>query len=180
MAAVELAQHTYLPREGTNLAEVHDFLAAHEERHGSVPAPRYVLAGPGLHESVEVPVEVHHALLQVVSALQAGKAVTVAPQSMTLTTQQAADLLGVSRPTVVKLLDRGDIPFERIGERRKVQLGDVLEYRERRRRAQYEAIAATSVDIDDEDDPEEIRRILTRVRREAAEERRARQAAAGT
>lgn len=179
MAAVELTQHTYLPRKDTNLADVHDFLAAHQERRGSAPFPQYVLAGPGLHDRVEVPVEVHRALLQVVAALQAGKAVTVAPQSMTLTTQQAADVLGVSRPTVVKLLDRGNIPFDRVGDRRKVQLGDVLDYRERRRQAQYDAIAATFVEIDDEDDPEEIRQILRRVRRDAAQERGARRTSAG-
>lgn len=170
----DLAQRTYLPDEGDDLAQVHDFLAAHEERRGSLPVPQYVLSGPGAGDRVEVPPEVHQVLLQVVAALKAGRAVTVAPQSTTLTTQQAADLLGVSRPTVIKLLDRGEIPYERIGERRRLQLRDVLDYRERRRREQYEALDAMAVDIDDEDDPAQVIESLKEARRAVAESRRAR------
>lgn len=68
-----------------------------------------------------------------VAALHAGKAVTIAPQSMTLTTQQAADLLGVSRPTVVRLIKSGELAAERIGNRHRLVLDDVLAYREARR-----------------------------------------------
>lgn len=64
------------------------------------------------------------------AALHAGKAVTIAPQSMTLTTQQAADLLGVSRPTVVRLIKSGELAAERIGNRHRLVLDDVLAYRE--------------------------------------------------
>lgn len=60
------------------------------------------------------------------AALHAGKAVTIAPQSMTLTTQQAADLLGVSRPTVVRLIKSGELAAERIGNRHRLVLDDVL------------------------------------------------------
>lgn len=63
------------------------------------------------------------------AALHAGKAVTIAPQSMTLTTQQAADLLGVSRPTVVRLIKSGELAAERIGNRHRLVLDDVLAYR---------------------------------------------------
>lgn len=69
------------------------------------------------------------------AALHAGKAVTIAPQSMTLTTQQAADLLGVSRPTVVRLIKSGELAAERIGNRHRLVLDDVLAYREARRSA---------------------------------------------
>ena len=48
-----------------------------------------------------------------------------------LTTQQVADLLGVSRPTVVRLIDDGELAAERIGNRRKVLLKDALDYRDR-------------------------------------------------
>lgn len=54
-----------------------------------------------------LPPEVYEALMVVVDALAEGKAVTVAPVNTTLTTQEAADLLGVSRPTFVKILDEG-------------------------------------------------------------------------
>src|SRR6185437_6269875 len=60
-----------------------------------------------------IPTEVFRALEQVVDALANGKGVTVAPYSMLLTTQEAADFLGVSRPTLVKLLESGQMEFEK-------------------------------------------------------------------
>ncbi|WP_433593224.1 helix-turn-helix domain-containing protein [Nocardia sp. CA-145437] len=66
-------------------------------------------------------------------ALSEGKAVTVAPLHTTLATQEAAELLGMSRPTFVKLLDSGAVPFTRPGRHRRVRLTDVLAYREYRR-----------------------------------------------
>ncbi|ORW78084.1 hypothetical protein AWC22_20210 [Mycobacterium riyadhense] len=108
-----------------------------------------------------------------VAALYAGKAVTIAPQAMKLTTQEAADLLGVSRPTVVRLITDGVLPAERIGNRHRLLLDDVLAYRDQRRNRQYEALAATAVDVDTEGDLEAIRQQLREARRVAAQRRRA-------
>lgn len=171
VTAKALAQHTYMPESTEELAPVFSFLAAHESRRGDVVEPRYMLVGADEHDQVEVPESVHRVLVQVVEALRAGKAVTVAPQSMTLTTQQAADLLGVSRPTVVRLIDTNELPAERNGSRRRVLLEDVLEYRRLRRQRQYDALAATSVDLADEDDPEAVRAQLREARKEVARRR---------
>lgn len=167
---VRLAPHTYLPSEvdTDDLAEVRSFLEAHASRGGDV-APRYLLVGGREGEQVELPRPVYDALLLVAEALAAGKGVTVAPESALLTTQQAADLLGVSRPTVVRLADLGDIPVERHGNRRRIRLGDLLAYRERRREDQYAVLAATSgdeVEVDDVPDPRESRRAVARRRRD--------------
>ena len=72
--------------------------------------PRYFLSGADSGDQVDVPAEVHQVLHQVVEAMQQGLAVTVVPQTMVLTTQQAADLLGASRPTLIKLLGENRYP----------------------------------------------------------------------
>ena len=82
---------------------------------------------------IRLPEPVAEVLRDVVTALAQGQAVTVAPQHTALTTQQAADLLGVSRPTVVKLLEDGVLPFTRPGRHRRVRLSDVLAHRDRLR-----------------------------------------------
>lgn len=163
-----LAPETYLPESG--VADVHDFLAAHEVRRGASVPPRYLLVGDQPGDQVEIPVTVYRVLLQVVDAMAAGKAVTVSPQSQKVTTQVAADLLGVSRPTVVRLIDSGKLPAERIGTRRMLLLVNVLTYRSKRRRTQLDAIAATSVDLDEEEDPRLAVDRLREARRALAEQ----------
>ncbi|KAF4410117.1 helix-turn-helix domain-containing protein [Streptomyces lycii] len=87
-----------------------------------------------------VPQELFEVLRSVVQAMANGQAVTVAPHHQALTTQEAADLLNISRPTLVKLLDQGEMPFHRPGRHRRVLLRDVLEYQERRRHERRAAL----------------------------------------
>jgi excisionase family DNA binding protein len=174
MAATELAEQTYFPAATAEdeLAQVRSFLEAHERIRGAEVEPRFLLVGDGEGDQVELPEEIYRALLQVVVALSAGRAVSVAPRSKVMTTQQAADLLGVSRPTVVRLIDSGELPAQRPGTRRQVLLSDVLDYRRKRRKAQYAMLAATSVDLDEEDDPSEVAAQLRAVRKAVAARRR--------
>ncbi|MEU2349740.1 helix-turn-helix domain-containing protein [Modestobacter sp. NPDC049651] len=65
------------------------------------------------------------------AALAEGRPVTLACHEPTLSTQEAADLLGVSRPTLVRLLDSGVIPFDQPRRHRRVQLADLLAYQQR-------------------------------------------------
>jgi excisionase family DNA binding protein len=112
--------------------------------------PTTTLSGPN-GEQLVLPPEVFEVLRDVVEAMAQGQAVTIAPVHQRLTTQEAADLLGVSRPTVVKLLESGEIPFEQPGRHRRIRLADVLAYRER---ASVERRAALDrmVEIADEAD----------------------------
>jgi excisionase family DNA binding protein len=76
----------------------------------------------------EIPSEVFEVLSYIVSSLAEGKGVTVMPTDAQLTTQQAADHLGISRPTLVKLLEQGEIPFTKVGRHRRVTLEDLMQY----------------------------------------------------
>lgn len=162
MGAAAVETETFLSEHPEELAPVVGFLAAHERRHGSAAPP--ALIGIDEHDRIELPGVVHQALRKVVAALHGGKAVTIAPETMTLTTQQAADLLGVSRPTVVRLINDNMLPAERIGNRHRLLLDDVLSYRAERRTRQYDALAATA-EVEREDDPETIKKQLREARR---------------
>jgi len=87
-----------------------------------------------------LPEPIAEVLSEVASALAQGQAVTVAPQHTTLTTQQAADLLGVSRPTLVKLLEAGELPYTQPGRHRRIRLTELLAYRERIRTERKEGL----------------------------------------
>lgn len=68
---------------------------------------------------------------------------------MVLSTSEAADIVGVSRPTLVRLLESGEIPFEQPGRHRRVRLADVLAYRERARRQRSAALDQMVADAED-------------------------------
>lgn len=105
-----------------------DELVAMLSRPGAEPTT--TLSGPN-GEHLVLPPEIFEVLRGVVDAMASGQAVTIAPVHQRLTTQEAAELLGISRPTLVKLLESGEIPFEQPGRHRRVRLADVLTYRER-------------------------------------------------
>ena len=140
---------------------------------GSAAQARYALVGVDEHDRIELPERVHAVLKRVVEAMLMGRAVTLAPQSMILTTQQAADLLGVSRPTVVRLISDNQIAADRVGNRHRLQLDDVLAYKESRRARQYDALSETSVSVDAGEDPDLIREQLREARKAVAARRRA-------
>jgi excisionase family DNA binding protein len=89
------------------------------------------LIGPN-RESIPLPESIYNILLQVLGYLRQGKGVSVIPVMQELTTQQAANLLGVSRPFLIDLLNHDEIPFHKTGTHRRVYRKDVMDYQARR------------------------------------------------
>lgn len=111
---------------------------------------RAVLRGQDGTE-VHVPEEIFKILVRVADEMQRGRAVTVIPRDHLLTTQEGADLLGVSRPTFVKMLETGRIPFRKVGRHRRVKLEDLKNYtkNEREERSKLlKQVAATTQDTE--------------------------------
>ena len=124
-AAVEREDELVFPPEDLDqLLDLARFVENHTE-------PGLLLGPDG--EQVPLPAEVYRVLRHVVDVMRQGKATLVAPQGLLLTTQEAADFLGVSRPTLVKLLEDGAIPFEKPNRHRRVRLQDLLDFQARRR-----------------------------------------------
>jgi len=170
MPASELQQQTYLP-DGDSLDELIRFVESGGRLAGQ--PPRYFLVEEG-GERVELPAELYRVVRQTAEALSRGLAVTVAPLATTLTTQQAADVLGISRPTLIRIIEKGELSFERVGTHRKVMLRDVLRLRESRREEQYRALEETALPLDDEEDVAAMLEVTKTARRRVAVARQAR------
>jgi excisionase family DNA binding protein len=108
------------------------------------------LIGPDGSE-IEIPHEVYDLLREVVTALSQGVAVSVAPQNTMLTTQEAADILNMSRPTLVRLLNDGEIAYTMRGRHRRVLLRDIVDYRDRTRFERRRTLDTMTADAEEMD-----------------------------
>jgi len=124
---------------------VREYLRAH-------PAtPARLRLGDGPEETqVLVPTTAFAVFATMLAELAAGHTLTVAQAQTELTTQQAADLLDVSRPYLIGILNKGEIPHRRVGNRRKILLADLLAYRLRdddRRKAILDDLTAEAQEM---------------------------------
>lgn len=94
-------------------------------------APKCQLIGPK-GEAIALPELVFYVLERVAEVMARGDSITVVPVGKEVTTQQAANLLNVSRQYVVRLLEEGRIPFRKTGKHRRLRIEDVLEFKEKR------------------------------------------------
>ncbi|SDO26741.1 helix-turn-helix domain-containing protein [Vreelandella arcis] len=90
-----------------------------------------MLSGKDGHaHHVEVPVSALRLLVDILTELGEGNTVKLIPVHAEMTTQEAADLMNMSRPTFIKLLDEEKVPYHRVGNRRKVKYTDVMAYKQ--------------------------------------------------
>jgi len=94
-------------------------------------APKCQLVGPK-GETIALPESVFYVLERVAELLARGDSITVVPVGREMTTQQAAQLLNVSRQYLVRLLDEGRIAFRKTGMHRRLRIEDVLEFKDKR------------------------------------------------
>ncbi len=97
------------------------------------------LVGPD-NERVSIPTSLYEALRRIIPLLVRGDAVSLVPVHQEVTTQQAADLLNVSRPHLITLLDRKQIPFTKVGTHRRIRFVDLMRYKLRRDAERRQAI----------------------------------------
>lgn len=105
-------------------------------------APRQIRLVGTDGETLDIPEPIFRVLRRIVSLMAQGAAIGLVPIHQELTTQQAADLLNISRPSLIKLLDAREIPFTRSqGGHRRLRFTDVMVYKQRRSVMRHAAFA---------------------------------------
>ena len=79
-------------------------------------------------EAITIPFKALKLLKIILNNMAQGKSIALLPTDAEITTQQAAEILNVSRPHVIKLLEKGEIPFKKVGSHRRILLQDILDY----------------------------------------------------
>lgn len=93
---------------------------------------KYLLVDQAKGKEMELPRALFMVLLEAAKQLAKGNSVSILHYEHELTTQQAADLLQVSRPYLIKLLENGQIPYSHVGSHRRIRMRDLLEYKKAR------------------------------------------------
>jgi excisionase family DNA binding protein len=91
-------------------------------------------------EKIRIPISALKFLARILKEISQGNPVSIVPIATEITTQAAAELLGCSRPHVVKLLESGKIPFNKVGKHRRIQYEDLVAYKKEMKALQREKL----------------------------------------
>ena len=106
--------------------------------------------GASKEETLQIPAPAVKMLLRILEEMARGNAVTLIPVHSELTTQEAADILNISRPFLIQLLDEGKIVYRKVGTHRRVRLEALMSYKraaDAERRAALAELAAHDQEI---------------------------------
>lgn len=101
-------------------------------------------------EFITIPKKALTLLSTILQNMAEGKTISIVPSNSEVSTQQAADMLNVSRPHLIKLLEAKKIPFKKVGSHRRVLLEDIMEYKEhldKQREAQLDFLSNQAQDL---------------------------------
>lgn len=101
-------------------------------------------------EFITIPKKALTLLSAIIQNMAEGKTISIVPSNSELSTQQAADMLNVSRPHLIKLLEAKKIPFNKVGSHRRILLKDIMEYKEqlaKQREAQLDFLSNQAQDL---------------------------------
>lgn len=124
-----LSERLPTPNEAEKAAKASTVLASHRDKRGGLSL--HVKKG-AKSADVDLPPAVARLVLDLLELVGQGGAVTLVPSGADLSTQQAADMLEVSRPFLVKMLETKEIPHHKIGTHRRIRAEDLLAYKHRR------------------------------------------------
>lgn len=91
-------------------------------------------------DKIRIPLKALKLLAKILQVTSQGKPISIVPIATEMTTQAAADLIGCSRPHLVKLLEEGEIDYTKVGKHRRVKFEDVIEYKNRMKAKQQELL----------------------------------------
>lgn len=103
----------------------------------------------GFEDKIELPIEALNLLAQILREMSEGKTLSLFSEDTVLTTQQAAEILGCSRPYLIKILEEGKLKYTLIGKHRRILLSDLLEYR-KSQKIKQKKILQEIMDFDEE------------------------------
>jgi len=105
----------------------------------------------GQEQPIELPAGAVALLMDVLEAMAAGRGVTIVPENAELTTVEAAGILNVSRPYLIKLLDQEVIPHRLVGKHRRILIDDVMAYKARIDAEREDVLAQLTADAQEND-----------------------------